>query len=219
MLRNRAYLAIPGNGSTEYVFEFSDGFDLTRTVSKTFVMAERGQYITLAYDLSPVPDAVDQVPDEAGSERRRGYHVELGAGVWTREASFKTGVEQENIRWGDGESATGPDNVTISDASGAGVHKEDRADILENVIATTRTDSEAIAYLHYNQWSDGTYGEAGVFGRPMPVAVDAEGVTINTDTQEPSTVEGSINLVHIARFPTKVTDAVNGVLDEVQDFG
>jgi hypothetical protein len=210
MLRNKAVLVIPTGGSTEYVFEFSDGFELTRQVSKSFVMAGRGQYIDLVFDFVEEIDAPDS------SQRRRGYHLELGGGEWTREASFETG--QEDIRWGDGEGGTGPDNVTTTDASGQGVHKEDRADVLEYVVAKTRTDSETFARLHYNQWTDGRFGDAGAHGRPMPVAIDADGLSITTDTQKPTSVEGTVNMVHLARLPAEVTDAANQVLSEVQDF-
>lgn len=205
LLRNTAFLELEAHGGTG-VFEFSDGFELTREIDKKFIMSERGQYLSLAWDqladVTPLPGT--------GAERRTGYHLDGGAGTWSRTAEFVTGAEDESIQWGDGSS-----DDTL-DASGANVNKEDRADVFEYWLATARTDSGNLAKLYYNQWSDGTYGDAGAHNSPMNVVIMDGRIT--NDTDAPSAVEGSLTMIHAAGFPDVLTGDAVDILTDIRDW-
>ena len=218
MLRNTAYLEVfhplPDGSTRQLTFEFSDGFELDRSLDWDYFLGPRGQFAREAYD-----QLRGQEPTELSNRQRRtGYHIDSGMGAWMRTASFTTGAEDEAIQWGDGSSdPNDPDDITVYDASGASVNKEDRADIFERNVATAITDSSNPGRLHYNQWSDGTYGEAGVFERPMPVAIYE--ANCSSDTSDPSAVEGNITMAHTATLPESELWDFVGLLDGVFDFG
>lgn len=209
MLRNQAVLEILGGPSDSTgVFEFSDGAELERSGERSYVVAQRGVYLSQAWDI--VADTTG-LP-EANTTRRAGYHIDGGAGQQNRKLSFATGGEDENITWGDGSGGDGPGNVTKTDASGAGVHREDRADVFEHWVAQSATGSITPGLLHYNQWSDGTYGDVGAFEEPMPVVIDTWSFSNSLDN--PSAISGDISLTRTETAPAKDLD---GVVDSIDD--
>lgn len=191
-LTDTAYLRIDDGAGTTAEFEFSHGLEETTETEKSYIMAERGQYITEIAD-----NLVDNLTINDISTRRRGFWIDGGAGTITHTYSFETGKEDGNISWGDGSGGTGDDNVTETDASGDGVHPLSRKQILDYWVQRTRTDSGAQARLHWGEWTNDRYGDPGVYGQPMPVAILS--LTTNSpEVDDPSSMTGTITVVHIA---------------------
>lgn len=218
-LTDTAYLRIDDGTGATATFEFADGLEETSETEKSFIMAERGQYITEIAN-----NAVDNLAINDISTRRRGFWIDGGAGTITHTYNFETGLE--DVTWGDGTGGTGDANVTETDASGAGVHPLSRKQILDYWVQRTRTDSGAQARLHWGEWTNTDFGDAGVYGQPMPVAILS--LTTNSpEVDEPSSMTGSITLVHIAWWfseddgipewaqdrAQKIDDQINGVND------
>lgn len=223
-LRERAVLEVDRGDSTA-VFEFADGLEETTTVEKRYLVSERGQYAQEIWDQVSDFDPRDETTEDVLPEtnRRIGYHLDGGAGSKERTISFTTGNEADSIMWGDQESATGPDNVTVTDASGAGVSQYDRLDVWRYWMAEARTDSQVIGRFYYNQWSDGTYGtDAGAHGKPMPVVVTQATAETRVEAEGVTGIEGTVTLLHASEFPEAVDDAIDSVtdaLDEHLDYG
>lgn len=197
-LHEKAYLVVSedinDDATPDAVFEMEIGKQQTDELTKSYIMGERGQYIR---------EVVNQVSGQAAGEsatvdRRTGFWIDGGAGNWQETVEFETGLE--DTRWGDGQSGTGPGNVTELDASGADVKKRSRADIFTNWMARTITDSNNPGLLYAGEWTDGRFeGTAGAFNRPMPVAVTNH--NISTDVDRPSGLRGSVTVAHLLPFP------------------
>jgi len=213
-LRERAVLEV-SVGDTTAAFEFKDEFEQEISVSHNYLVGGRGQYLQEIWDVVDF----DIGTEGAIPNRRAGYHVDGGAGRKSRTLSFATGKEPDGeLLWGDGSGGNGSDNVTTTDASGAGVSKYDRADVFEYWIAECRTDSTIPGFLYYNQYSDGTYADsAGLHNNPLPVIV--EEANISTDVDEPTAVSGQVTLVqtNILAEQGDILGEVSDALDEIRD--
>lgn len=214
-----AYLVIDDGTGTTATFRLNIGLEETTEIEKQYIMADRGQYLQEIADNNVVDLGVDAV-----AERRAGFTIDGGAGQQTFNVTFETGLD--SVTWGDGNSGTGPDNVTKTDASGADVKALDRKQVLSYWIRRTRTDSFGQARLHWGQWTDGNVGSltAGVYNQPIPVSI------MNANLEGPSTNDssvfvGTLTLQRVAIFPTdqipdwiadpasKIADKIFGVPD------
>jgi hypothetical protein len=205
-LHEKAYLVVSedafDDGITDGVFEMEIGKQQTTELNKSYLMGERGQYIREVTQKLDIDDIIQDTRSVDG--RRTGYWIDGGAGTWQETIEFETGLEA--VRWGDGVSPTGPDNVTPSDASGADVKKRSRADIFTYWIGRTITDSANPGLLYAGEWTDGRFeGTAGAFGRPMYVAVNDH--NISTDVDRPAGLRGTVTVSRIDLFP----DVMDGV--------
>lgn len=166
-LSDKAYIEIERSSGTNATFEIWEGLEHSESLTKSYVMGARGQYIQ---------EIVNQTPLTGGivEGRRRGYWIDGGAGDWGQELSFE--VSPKGIQWGDGSGGTGPSNVTKTDASGEGVAAISRKNIFTYWISTTKSDSGGTTTLHHGEWTNGNIAHvsgvsAGAFGQPMPVAI------------------------------------------------
>jgi hypothetical protein len=215
MLRNTAYLVISSDaiGSGDGVFEIRHDLEVESQLDKSYLVGNFGTLIQEAARYVPdqVPIASDTVP-----ERRQGYSVDAGGGTWGGTLTFTTGLE--DVRWGDGSGGTGAGNETKTDASGEGVHPLTRLQVLQYWAANTLTDSRGQARIHVGEWTDGSLqdyrdGErvsvdAGVYGRPIPVAI--VNVEPRRQQDEPSNMTGTIQY--------RRTQVVDELLDDVSDW-
>lgn len=217
---NTAYLLIDDADATTAQFDLSINFEEATEGEKSFIMAERGQYIREVSD-----HAVNDLSVDAVAERRAGYWIDGGAGSITKTLQFETGLE--DVTWGDGSGGTGPSNVTKTDASGADVKPLDRKQVLEYWLRRTRTDSLGPqARLHWGQWTDGTVsgiGSAGVYGEPVPVAVRSWNLGKGSGDGEQASMDGTLTLARVAVFPSdtvpswvadpagKIAEAIDGL--------
>lgn len=204
-------------GDRTGAFQFSENLQITRDSQHDPILSGSGQFAQRTIDyLSGSDPGLD-----VGNPRRVGYHIDGGGGESTHRVEFRTGLE--DVLWGDGSGGDGPDNVTLFDASGEGVRKEDRADVFKRWLNRAVTDSTQPAYWYYNQFTDGTYadgGEAGLEARPMPVAVLNHSVSFESRNDANVTaLDGSVELVRIAEEPSIVADARRKILDDIVDFG
>ena len=192
-LANYAYLVVE-DSTGEAVFEFHADLAHTSDLEKSFIMAERGQYIREVFNQAPVVGDIGDTQD-----RRAGFFIDGGAGSWGETIEFAAD-KGENVRWGDGSGGTGPDNVTAKDATGANVSGITRSNVFELWMARTITDSRNPGRLHFGEWTDGRFPEsdAGAMGQPMPVAVMNHNVS--TDTDDPGRLSGSVDVQHISLF-------------------
>lgn len=190
-LESRAYLVLQ-DGANEGVFEFNAQLEISSELDKSFIMAERGQYVREIFNQANIIGDIDNVAD-----RRAGYHIDGGAGSWQETLSFEV-HQDNNVSWGDGSGGNGADNVTERDASGTGIPMETRKNVFELWLARTLTDSRNPARLHFGEWTNGRFNESGVFNQPLPVAVTNH--NLEPDIQEPSNLTGSITMQVITLF-------------------
>jgi len=190
-LKTRAYLVLEDN-TGEAVFEFNANLEITSELDKSFIMAERGQYVRKIFNETQLIDDVDNVAD-----RRAGYHIDGGAGSWQETLAFEVHADN-NVSWGDGSGGNGASNVTSRDASGTGISMETRKNIFELWLSRTLTDSRNPARLHFGEWTNGRFNEPGVFNQPLPVAIT--GHNIEPDVTEPSNLKGTITMQVITLF-------------------
>lgn len=212
-LRNRAILEIDLRDSNDDlhtgVFELREDLSDTGEVTKQFLLSNRGQYIREAYDIG-----TDILPDdvaEADLEDRKGYHVDGGTGMYTESLDFTAG--SQDAQWGDGSTdPDDPSDLNKYDATGA--DPTALKQVLEWYVSQARTGSGGPARLHIGEWTDGTYSDsAGVFDRPMPVAIKETNIT--KDPDDPSAIEGTIELAWTAVFPDV---DVQGTIDEAAEL-
>ncbi|WP_265109172.1 hypothetical protein [Halosolutus halophilus] len=208
-LSDKAVLEIDLDNRTG-VFEFRGGLGESGEVTREFILSNRGQYLRQAFDLAS--GAIDDIQD-ADFERRRGYHVDGGAGEHSFSISFEAGFNDG--RWGDGSTdPTNPDDVTQYDAAGCG--PLDQKQILEHYLAEARTDSGGRARLYHGQFTDGTYATtAGAFGEPLVVAISEARIEWDGG-DSPSSIEGTIELTRTALLP-EIEEALNGVQEAIDD--
>jgi len=208
-LTETAYLTID-DGTSVAEFELRLDLEETAEINKTFILSNRGQYVQEIYE-----QIVDDT-DLATDQRRRGYHIDGGAGEWSHTLVFSTGLE--DAIWGDGAGGTGPDNVTQTDASGPEVDPLARKQVMEQWIARTRTDSFGQAKLYWGEWSDGTYAtSAGAFGRPMNVVIREASLNSPEIDQDVNSFEGNLTLERTSIFPEEVDEALDNATQLVQD--
>lgn len=220
-LRDRAVLVIDGGGSTAQ-FDLLINFEETTELQKSFIMAERGQY---------VQEVANHVAGGIGigdpDERRAGWWIDGGAGLETFTLTFQAGMEEESVTWGDGAGGSGASSVTPTDASGAEVHPMDKKQVLEYWLRRTKTDSLNPAQLHWGQWTNGDVGaSAGVYNQPIPVAVRDDSLPSPNPDESVAYFEGTITLARIAQFPdptsipewiqdraAKIQEQLDGIFD------
>jgi hypothetical protein len=204
-LHEKAYLVVSENAFDDTVddavFEMQIGKQQTTELNKSYLMGERGQYLREITAKLGIEDIIQDTSDV--DNRRTGYWIDGGAGTWQETIEFETGLE--DVRWGDGVSATGPANVTETDASGEDVKKRSRADIFTYWISRTITDSANPGLLYVGEWTDGRFeGDSGAFGRPMYIAVNDH--NISTDVDRPAGLRGTVTVSRIDLFPDVLDD-------------
>jgi len=194
-LSDKAYLRIDDGSGTTATFELQIGFEETTDIDKSYVLGNRGQYIRQVFDTDVTP-----LSNLAQGQRRTGYYIDGGAGVWQPTLQFRTGLE--DVEWGDGSGGTGPSNVVRRDASGADVKPISRKHVMEWWLARTRTDSFGQARLYWGEWTDGSIdGDAGAFNQPMPVAILSAVLSSPGVESGKTELDGTLELVHISLFP------------------
>jgi len=202
-LTQTAYLTID-DGTSTGVFELNIGLEETAEINKTFILSNRGQYVQEIYE-----QIVDNT-SVATENRRRGYHIDGGAGEWSHTLVFRTGLE--DVTWGDGSADD------TRDASGADVDALTRKQVLEDWIARTRTDSFGQAKLYWGEWADGTYADsAGAFGRPMNIVIREASLSSPEVDQDVNTFEGNLTVERTSIFPEEVDETLANAKDLVED--
>jgi hypothetical protein len=195
-LTNESYLVVEDGAGNEAVFQFQSTQSLTSTLSKNYLVGGRGQYIAEAQryiqgnDFSVSGDTLD---------RRAGKWIDAGAGDWEVELEYETGINDTSITWGDAPGDDGQANVTRTDASGADVKPISRMQVLQYWIAQTRSDSFARSRIHIGEYTDGRFGEDGVYGYPIPVAVQDSQVTKPED--QASSFNGTLTMQRVTPMP------------------
>ncbi|ELY96767.1 hypothetical protein C482_15371 [Natrialba chahannaoensis JCM 10990] len=203
MLTDRVVLEIdPISGTDEMgVFVLSTDLETTDELDRSYVLAERGQYVTEAFDIAP--NALTDPVSSSDFGRREGYHIDGGAGTDSITVSATRGAE-ETTQWGDG-SADG-ESTQYDAASG---DLDAQVDVLRHWLNETRSDSGGQTRLHIRGHTDGTYSDsAGPFGEPITVAV--QGHTISKEDHAEISI--TLTLVRTATVPN-----VDDALDDVQD--
>ncbi|QLH80991.1 hypothetical protein [Halosimplex pelagicum] len=209
-LRDKAILEIDlrdesGNVRTGKFFLQEDLNDSSE-LSKLFLLSNRGQYISEAFDV-----ASDQIPDdilEGETENRRGYHVDGGAGTFGYNLTANVGPEEDP--WGDGSAAAGA--VNRYDASGD-VALVAKKQVLEWYVGQAKTDSGNPARLHVGEWTDGSHGtDVGAYEHPLTVAITE--LNIDNDPDKPSAFNATITV----EWTTPWAGAVDWAQDVVDDI-
>lgn len=218
-LTNKAYLEF--EATTNATFELNIELEPQSSLTKNYLMGNRGQYIREIYNWLPGTGTIDD-------ERGTGYYIDGGAADWTPTIQFETGLE--DVRWGDQDGGDGPSNVTTTDASGADVEPISRLQILQKWLSRTKTDSTGAAKLHWGEWTDGSVAHvtglsAGAFGEPMPVAVQESQFQGPRPDRGGTSFEGSISFIHVALWggveapdwAEDSTDLIQRAADEIPD--
>lgn len=221
-LYNRAYLVCQESPAVENpstaVFELRFT-DYTETVTPKYLLGGNAQFVREFLQFTD--DDLDwEVTDNLG-ERRTGYWQDGGAGDWQYTVEFE--ASQDALRWGDGESGTGPSNVTRTDASGEGVRPLTRLQVLQFWIAQTRSDSFSHTRLHIGEWTDGSYQdyrdgeyvttEAGAYGTPIPVAF--EEVPLQKKGDSTTTLTGTLNMTRVQPYPASEEDLADWAVENL----
>jgi len=218
-LTDKAYLVLDEpNGDNQGIFELQIGLQHQSELEKSFIMGSRGPYIQAIVNQTPFGKDL-----ASSADRRAGYWIDGGAGSWSETIDFETGLE--DVRWGDGNSATGPSNVTKRDASGAEVSAISRMNVFEFWMARARTDSLNPAFLYFGEWTESAHSLSittpdGAFGEAMPVAVTNHSIT--NDPDQPGSLTGSVTVQRILPFeagiPSWLGDGtVQGMIGSITD--
>ncbi|WP_135830633.1 hypothetical protein [Halorussus halobius] len=213
-LRGEAYLEVDvpdGDTTRTCVFHLQEELADTGAITHQYLLSNRGQLLRSAYDIG-----TDLLPDDvadADLENRKGYHVDGGAGTYTEDLSFQVGPGDSP--WGDGSSEAGAFNKF--DASGD-VDLIVKKQVWDWATSQAQTGSGNPARLHVGEWTDGSHEtDEGVFEGPMPVAIKE--ATLTKDPDDPSALNGSIELTWTALFPdVDVVGATEDAMDEVADL-
>lgn len=189
-----AYLELE-DAQGEGVFELNIGLQTQGELDKSFLMGERGQYVTEIINQLDILGEVDSTLD-----RRAGFWIDGGAGNYSETIQFETGLE--DVRWGDGVSDPGPNNVTPRDASGANVKPLTRYQVMALWLARSRTDSANPARLYFGEYATGKHhAEAGAFNQAMPVAVvNFQPELAEPDNDGPGQFRGTIGVSLLTPF-------------------
>lgn len=190
-----AYLEVEDDTSTA-VFELSIGLSTSGELDKTYIMGERGQYIS---EIANITDVIGDI--ESLQDRRAGFWIDGGSGNYSERVNFETGLEA--VTWGDGSGGTGPSNVTPRDASGEGVKPLTRYHVLSLWLSRTLTDSRNPARFYFGEWTDGNqpeHAEAGAFNQPMPCAVTNYQPEMPDVSESPESFSGMIELSLLVPF-------------------
>jgi len=210
-LKQRGYLTVQDDSGDEAVFEFNRGLEISGELQKQFIMSNRGQIIQEVYQ-QLIDDEDASAPELEGRSRRKGFSIDGGGGVWSQTITFQTGLESEDIMWGDGSS-----NDQL-DASGPDVDPTRRRDIIEDWLARSRTDSQRLAKWYYGEWTDGRFeGTAGAFNQPMFVSVDEFNMQSPEIDQNVNSFEGNITISRVQPFPEDIPGTINDAVDRVSD--
>jgi len=204
---NTAALELDVDGRT-LVFEMRGDLDPSEEVERTFLLSQRGQYLSEAFDQFTNDEGEIVAPEDAEitGTRRQGYHVDGGAGSHAWILSFTVSFEPE-LRWGDG--TTDPDNAdeyTRYDAQGAA--PQVKKQLLGHWLAQARTDSGGQATLRW-----GEYSEGGIF-EPVPVVIVE--ASLSSPEDDPAEFEGSMTLRRTDTFGS-VEDALSGASESLEN--
>jgi len=211
-LYNTAWLVIEEDpridNNRTAAFELRNVEESQSSQEPDYIMGGRGNFITQYQTF--FGDDTEFGVSTANARKRAGYFLDGGSGVWSETVAFKASDSSVPLVWGDEQSATGQANVTETDASGSEVEALSRRQILDNWIASTRSDSFGNTRLHIGEYTDGSYpdyrdgekvtADAGAFGRPIPVAVESTQLSCPED--EAGTVDGTITVQRVRIFPT-----------------
>lgn len=207
-LYNRAYLVIQESPKitdpSTAVFELRFT-DYTETVAPQYLVGGGGGFIREVNNFITDDESFEVSGDIV--QRRAGFWLDGGGGEWSVTLEFEASTD--DLRWGDGESATGPSNVTRTDASGADVRPLTRLQILQFWIAQSRSDSFSHTRLHVGEWTDGSYQDKrdgeyvatdpGAYGTPLPIAFEETPLQKQEDTT--TTMTGTLNMQLALPFP------------------
>ena len=205
MLENKAVLVVDALDRTAE-FHMREIDSNVEEINRSFLLSERGQYLTEAVDFG-----ADLIPDdllESDPGRRKGYHLDCGAGSRQLTLEFGYAVEEDG-QWGDGSGGTGPENVTIHDATGA--HPQSAKDVFANYMAQGRSDSGGQTCLHIGEWTDGSFSdEEGVFGEPLTVAVNS--ARAERSGTDPSAFSGTLEMTVTETYPD-----ITGLIEDFEE--
>lgn len=207
-LLNEAYLELEAGDGSVGVFEFQHGLKFSGESEKAYTIGNQGSSIREIDRFIPEADL-----GLGESPRRTAYWFDGGSGIWAEEISAE--INKDDILWGDGAGGSGAANVTKSDASGEGVAPISRYQVLEYWLARTRSDSFGHCRLHWGEWTDGSVGDSsgGVFETAMPIAIRSWSPTRGPD--DPSAIELSLSVVHVALFPADEEKSTQWALDNL----
>lgn len=199
-------------------FEFRD-HSPSRELTHSYLVGGSGQVLSELYSQASDVDPTDILPD-ADTDRRAGIYLDAGAGTNAFTITAEVGTGDEDLQWGDGSSAAGSANKY--DAAGE-TNPGAKRDVLLRYLQEARTDSGGQLRLYIGEWSDGTYASsAGVFGKPIPVALVS--VRAERPKDESATVTYTLEFEQATVAPTSVdeltqdfTDAANEAVDQLKD--
>jgi len=187
-------------------FELRNVEESQSTQEPDYIMGGRGLFINQINSF--LGDEETFGVGETDAFKRAGYWLDGGAGVWSETVQFKDSDSSDPIVWGDERSDPGQANVTQTDATGSDIQRLTRRQVLDYWLAMTRSDSFANTRLHIGEYTDGSYddyrngskvsADAGVFGTPIPVAV--ESVQLTTPEDEDA-MNGTLTLQRVRTFP------------------
>ncbi|GAA1280119.1 hypothetical protein GCM10009725_30030 [Aeromicrobium tamlense] len=190
----------------EAAFILQTDLETTDELSRSYVVAERGQYVTETFDV--LPDQLTDPVADVDFSRRAGYHLDGGAGSDTITISANRGAEEE-AQWGDG-SASG--ESTMYDAVPDDLDAQ--VDVLRHWLNETRSDSGGQTRLHIREHTDGSYSdEAGVFGEPITVAIQDHTI----QKEDHATISVTLTVVRTETVPD-ASDALDGIEDAIDDL-
>jgi len=181
-LRDRAILVLDRGGQTAE-FEFDTASTEREELEKEMLIGPTGGTLQTVADLAPF----------LGGDGVDAEELVVDAGLGSAQTTLSVDIIQRKsgneALWGDG-SRSPSDPITEDDAAGG--HPHAKFQILKYWLRTTRTDSESPATLHWGEWTDGTYGSAGVFGAPAEVFVRS--VSGSWQEDNPSRIEATLTV-------------------------
>lgn len=204
----------PNNaGKDKGVFELMGNLQVTEAGQTRFLVGGRGAVINSV--TRSLLNAASRGQLDAGTVKRRGYHLDLGAGRHTFDINFLgwEGAQadtdddgtKEYLQWGNTDD---PNNVTAGDATGAD-SATTQMQVLTRYLMIGEFDSRAAdAKLRFGEYSDGTYAadnSDGLYEDYLQVAI--KGWDFNRVSESPATFNGRMQIEETSNWDDIVDSA------------
>lgn len=200
-LTNHAVLEVSNSDAPNDTGVFTlTSAELSASLEREMLIGARGQLITGLADIAPFVPSLGT--DGAGID------IDAGQGNDQRTISFEVVPDEhgldDDFQWGDG-SASGEWDAADAD-------RKTQAEILQRYCRTSKTDSNNPATLHWGPFSDGTYGDSGPLDPFEGIVLS---LTTNFDRNDPSVLEGTLELRRTTSFPDFEFDDLPSLIPDV----
>lgn len=183
-------------GEVTGVFEFYGDIEVEESIRTGFLVGQRGGQV----------NAIIQDSAGAGEPKRKGAHIDAGAGQHALTLSFRgwegaTDKDGNPVQWGDD-----PDEG-VSKTSATGANATTQVNLFQHYLRVGTFDSRTPARVRFGEFSDGTYAdEDGLYDDYLPMVI--ENPSLKRSAEESGTYTGQVTFVETLTSSDAI-DAIN----------